>query len=51
MGRAFMIIAATFAEIEREGTIQRIKTVKKDHCQQGRYLGGKVPFGYRVEYS
>ena len=37
-------LAAAFAEAERE----RITTVKQDQKARGRYLGGKVPFGYRV---
>lgn len=50
MGRAFMTIAATFAELERETIRERVKAVKNDQRQRGRYLGGKIPFGYRLEY-
>lgn len=49
MGRAFMTIAATFAELEREHIQERIRTVKLDQRQRGRYLGGKVPYGFTVE--
>jgi DNA invertase Pin-like site-specific DNA recombinase len=51
MGRAFMIIAATFAEMERETLKTRVRDVKRDQKERGRYLGGKVPYGYRVEYT
>lgn len=50
MGRAFMTIAATFAELERETIKERVKAVKVDQRQRGRYLGGKVPFGFKLEY-
>jgi putative DNA-invertase from lambdoid prophage Rac len=49
MGRAFMTIAATFAELERDHIQERIRTVKRDQRQRGRYLGGKVPYGFTVE--
>lgn len=51
MGRAFMIIAATFAEIEREAVRDRVRTVKKDQRDRGRFLGGKIPFGMMVVYG
>jgi putative DNA-invertase from lambdoid prophage Rac len=49
MGKAFMTIAATFAELERATIGERIASVKADQRARGRYLGGKVPFGYRIE--
>ena len=49
MGKAFMTIAATFAELERDTIRERISTVKADQKGRGRYLGGKVQFGWRVE--
>lgn len=51
MGRAFMIIAATFAEMEREAIKTRVRDVKRDQKERGRYLGGRVPFGFHVEYD
>lgn len=49
MAKAFLTISAAFAELERDTIRERISTVKADQKVQGRYLGGKVPYGYRVE--
>ena len=43
----FTILSAV-AEAERDRTRERIGDVKRDQRQRGRYLGGKVPFGFRV---
>ena len=43
----FTILSAV-AEAERDRIRERISDVKRDQKQRGRYLGGKVPFGYRV---
>ncbi len=43
----FTILSAV-AEAERDRIRERIADVKRDQKQRGRYLGGKVPFGYRV---
>lgn len=43
----FTILSAV-AEAERDRIRERIADVKKDQRQRGRYLGGKVPFGYVV---
>jgi DNA invertase Pin-like site-specific DNA recombinase len=48
MARTFFIIASAFAEAERDRTRERITEVKRDQRQRGRYLGGKLPFGWRV---
>ena len=42
-----MTIAAAFAEAERDRIRERIGQVKADQKARGRYLGGKVPFGFR----
>ncbi|MFN8831400.1 MAG: recombinase family protein [Labrys sp. (in: a-proteobacteria)] len=44
----FTILSAV-AENERDRIRERIKTVKADQRQRSRYLGGSVPFGYRLE--
>jgi DNA invertase Pin-like site-specific DNA recombinase len=44
----FTILGAV-AEAERDRIRERVQQVKADQRQRGRYLGGKVPFGYRVE--
>ena len=43
----FTILAAV-AEGERDRIRERISQVKQDQRGRGRYLGGKVPFGFRV---
>ena len=40
-----------FAEAERDGIRERIGQVKADQKARGRYLGGKVPFGFRIGES
>jgi putative DNA-invertase from lambdoid prophage Rac len=49
LSKLFLTIAAAFAEAERDRIRERIATVKQDQKSRGRYLGGKVPFGFRVE--
>ncbi|AAW59792.1 recombinase family protein [Gluconobacter oxydans] len=43
----FTILSAV-AEAERDRIRERISTVKADQKGRGRYLGGKVPFGFAV---
>ena len=43
----FTILSAV-AEAERDRIRERVATVKADQRQRGRYLGGIVPFGWRV---
>jgi putative DNA-invertase from lambdoid prophage Rac len=43
----FTILSAV-AEAERDRIRERVATVKADQRQRGRYLVGKVPFGFRV---
>jgi putative DNA-invertase from lambdoid prophage Rac len=43
----FTILSAV-AEAERDRIRERISTVKADQKARGRYLGGKVPYGYRL---
>jgi len=44
----FTILSAV-AEAERDRIRERISDVKRDLKSRGRYLGGTVPFGYRLE--
>ena len=46
----FTILSAV-AEAERDRIRERISTVKADQKVRGRYLGGKVPFGFAVGNS
>lgn len=43
----FTILSAV-AEAERDRIRERVATVKADQRQRGRYLGGSIPFGWRV---
>lgn len=43
----FTILSAV-AEAERDRTRERVSQVKADQRGRGRYLGGKVPFGFTV---
>ena len=47
LSKLFLTIAAAFAEAERDRIQERIGQVKADQKARGRYLGGKVPFGFR----
>jgi putative DNA-invertase from lambdoid prophage Rac len=47
LSKLFLTIAAAFAEAERDRIRERIGQSKADHKARGRYLGGKIPFGWR----
>lgn len=36
------------AEAERDRIRERVATTKRDQRERGRYLGGKVPFGFKL---
>jgi putative DNA-invertase from lambdoid prophage Rac len=44
----FTILSAV-AEAERDRILERVTQVKRDQRLRNRYLGGKVPFGFRVD--
>lgn len=48
LSKLFLTIASAFAEAERDRIRERVTQVKQDQKKRGRYLGGKVPFGWRV---
>jgi DNA invertase Pin-like site-specific DNA recombinase len=48
LSKLFLTIAAAFVEAERDRIRERVAQVKRDQRGRGRYLGGKVPFGFRV---
>src|SRR5271165_3313899 len=48
LSKLFLTIAAAFAEAERDRIRERVGQVKADQKAHGRYLGGKVPFGYSL---
>jgi len=49
ISRLVFTILSAVAETERDRTRERITEVKRDQRQRGRYLGGKVPWGWRVD--
>lgn len=49
LSRLFLTIAAAFAEAEMLRTRERVTQIKQDQKARNRYLGGKTPFGYRVD--
>jgi putative DNA-invertase from lambdoid prophage Rac len=48
LSKLFLTIAAAFAEAERDRIRERIGQSKADQKARGRYLGGKIAFGWRV---
>ena len=49
MGRAMLSICVVFAQLERETIQQRVTDAYHARCRKGFYMGGRVPFGYRLE--
>lgn len=47
MGRAMMNVSATFAQLERETTAERIRDNLRELSKTGRWLGGPAPLGYK----
>ena len=48
MGRAMLNICIVFAQLERETIQKRVADAYFARCQKGLYMGGRVPFGYRL---
>lgn len=48
VGRMVMGILASFAEFEREMTRERIRDKFQNSLRNGGWIGGSVPFGYRL---
>ena len=46
IGRAMVNIIATFAQLERETIAERVKVNYYARGEQGRFLGGTIPFGF-----
>ncbi len=49
MGRLTLNVLLSFAQFEREVTSERIRDKVKASKQKGMWMGGHVPFGYRVD--
>ncbi len=47
LGRAFLTVASTFAELEREMASERIRYGMERLAIEGRYMGTRLPLGYR----
>lgn len=48
MGRAMLNICIVFAQMERETIQQRVTDAYESRSQKGFYMGGKVPYGYKL---
>ena len=49
MGRAMLNICVVFAQLERETIQQRVTDAYHARNKRGFYMGGRVPFGFRLE--
>lgn len=49
MGRAMLSICIVFAQLERETIQQRVTDAFLSRSEKGYYMGGRVPYGYRLE--
>jgi len=48
-GRMFITFVAALAQWERENTAERVKINMQQMVREGRYPGGRVNFGYKLE--
>lgn len=48
MGRAMLNICIVFAQLERETIQQRVADAYRSRSVKGFYMGGRVPYGYRL---
>lgn len=46
-GRAFAVMLAVFAEMEAEAIRARVRAARTQLLQEGRWVGGGVPYGYQ----
>jgi len=51
MGRAMLNICIVFAQLERETIQKRVTDAYYSRCQRGLYMGGKIPYGYKLEHT
>ena len=49
MGRAMLNLCIVFAQLERETIQQRVIDAYRSRSRKGFYMGGRCPYGYRVE--
>ncbi|MCM1113576.1 MAG: recombinase family protein [Muribaculum sp.] len=48
IGRAMLNICIVFAQLERETIQKRVTDAYYARCKRGFYMGGRVPYGYRL---
>lgn len=48
IGRAMLHICIVFAQLERETIQKRVTDAYYARCRRGFYMGGRVPYGYRL---
>ncbi len=48
IGRAMLNICIVFAQLERETIQKRITDAYYARCRRGFYMGGRIPYGYRL---
>lgn len=49
LGKAMIQICMIFAQLERENIIQRIRDAYSSRSKEGFYMGGRVPYGFRLK--
>ena len=49
IGRAMLNICIVFAQLERETIQKRVSDAYYARCKRGFYMGGRVPYGYRLK--
>lgn len=48
IGRAMLNICIVFAQLERETIQKRVTDAYYSRCKRGFYMGGRIPYGYRL---
>jgi putative DNA-invertase from lambdoid prophage Rac len=51
LAKLMFTILSAFAEMERDRIRERVSEVKADQRKRNRYLGGAVPFGFKVQHG
>lgn len=49
LGKAMIQICMIFAQLERENTIQRVRDAYSSRSKEGFYMGGRVPYGFKLK--
>lgn len=48
IGKAMLMIVMVFAQLERETIQQRVTDAYRSRCRKGFYMGGRIPYGFRL---